>query len=219
MTRAAHHPSVSGGFDVEAVRARFPILARPVRGGPLAYLDNAATTQKPESVIEAEADFYRASNANAHRAMHTLGHESTLALDSARRAVARFLSAESSEEIVFTAGATASLNLAAHSLGSLLLTPGDEVLLTEMEHHANIVPWQVIAQRQGAAVRAIPVRDDGGLDLDSLDSLLTERTRILSLTHVSNVLGVRNPLAEIAARAHARWVIVVVDGCCCSACE
>lgn len=200
-------------FDVAAVRAMFPILSRTVRGKPLVYLDNAATTQKAESVISAEAEFYRSSNANAHRGVHTLGHESTLALESARAKVARFLNASSSDEIVFTRGATESLNLAAHSLGELLLQPGDEVLLTEMEHHANIVPWQMAANRAGATIRAIPVLDDGRLNLDSFDSMLTERTKIVSLTHVSNVLGTVNPVREIADRAHALGAAVVVDGC------
>jgi cysteine desulfurase/selenocysteine lyase len=213
VTRVSNDPRPAIAFDVDTVRARFPILSRTVRGKPLVYLDNAATTQKPESVIEAEAAFYRTSNANAHRGVHTLGHEATLSLESARSKVARFLNAESSDEVIFTAGATASLNLAAHSLGSLLLTPGDEILLTQMEHHANIVPWQMIASRFGATIRAIPVRDDGVLDLDALDTLLTDRTKILSLTHISNVLGTRNPIADIAARAHARGVTVVVDGC------
>lgn len=210
MTIAA--PRIAG-FDVAAVRARFPILARTVRGKPLIYLDNAATTQKPESVIGAESDFYRNSNANAHRGVHTLGHEATLALESARSKVARFLSASSPDEIVFTRGATESLNLAAHSLGELLLEPGDEVLLTEMEHHANIVPWQMIAKRAGATIRAIPVLDDGRLDLNALDALLTKRTKIVTVAHVSNVLGTINPVRAIADRAHALGATVVVDGC------
>ncbi len=213
MTHTADDRQSLAAFDVESIRAHFPILSREVRGKPLVYLDNAATTHKPESVIEAQADFYRNHNSNANRGVHTLGHEATLAFDSARRAVARFINAESTDEIIFTQGATAALNLAAHSLGTLLLRQGDEILLTEMEHHANIVPWQMIAQRIGATVRAIPVLDNGDLDLGSLDSLLTERTRIVSLTHVSNVLGTRNPIARIAERAHAVGAVVVVDGC------
>jgi cysteine desulfurase/selenocysteine lyase len=205
-------PSVAP-FDVVALRAQFPILARTVHNKPLVYLDNAATTHKPESVVDAEAAFYRNTNANANRAVHALGHEATLALDAARSKVARFLNAASADEIVFTRGATESLNLAAHSLGELLLQPGDEVLLTEMEHHANIVPWQMIAKRTGATIRAIPVLPDGRLDLDALDSLLSERTKIVALTHVSNVLGVVNPVRVIADRAHALGAIVVVDGC------
>ncbi len=213
MTRIADEQRATEAFDVASLRAQFPILSREVRGKPLVYLDNAATTHKPASVIEAQADFYRNHNSNANRGVHTLGHEATLAFDAARRSVARFLNAESTGEIVFTGGATAALNLAAHSLGTLLLQPGDEVLLTQMEHHANIVPWQMIAQRTGATVRAIPVLDSGELDLDSLDTLLTERTKIVSITHISNVLGTRNPIAQIAARAHAVGVVVVVDGC------
>lgn len=203
----------SSTFDVRAVRSRFPVLARTVHGRPLVYLDNAATTQKPASVIDAEAAFYRTSNANAHRGVHALGHEATLALESARRTVARLVNATSPDEIIFTRGATESLNLAAHSLGELLLKPGDEVLLTEMEHHANIVPWQMAAQRAGATVRAVPVLDDGRLDLDAFNRLLTGRTKIVALAHVSNVLGTVNPVGEIASRAHAAGATVVVDGC------
>lgn len=205
-------PTVAA-FDVAPVRAQFPILVRTVHDKPLVYLDNAATTHKPESVIDAEAAFYRTTNANANRAVHALGHEATLALDSARSRVARFLNASSADEVIFTRGATESLNLAAHSLGELLLKPGDELLVTEMEHHANIVPWQMIAKRFGATIRAIPVMPDGRLDLDALDSLLTERTKIVSLAHISNVLGTINPVRAIADRAHALGALVVVDGC------
>lgn len=200
-------------FDVARVRERFPILSRRVHGRPLVYLDNAATTQKPESVIEAEADFYRHRNANAHRGVHALGHEATLAIEGARGALARFLNAQSADEVIFTRGATESLNLAAHSLGELVLEPGDEILVTEMEHHANLVPWQTAARRSGATIRAAPVFDDGRLDLEALDALLTERTKIVSLSHVSNVLGTVNPIERIADRAHRVGAIVVVDGC------
>lgn len=200
-------------LDVAALRGAFPILSREVRGLPLVYLDNAATTQKPDAVIDAEAEFYRTSNANAHRGVHALGHEATLALEAARSAVARFLGARSADEVIFTRGATESLNLAAHSLGELLLSPGDEVLVTELEHHANIVPWQMTARRAGARVRAVPVLDDGRLDLDALGSLLSERTKIVAAAHVSNVLGTVNPIAEIARRGHAVGAVVVVDGC------
>lgn len=200
-------------FDVDALRAAFPILSRTVHARPLVYLDHAATTHKPESVIAAEADFYRTSNANAHRGVHALGHEATLALESARTAVARFVAAASQNEVVFTRGATESLNLAAHCLGGLLLGPGDEILLTEMEHHANIVPWQMVAKRAGATVRAARVLDDGRLDLDSFQNLLSERTRIVSIAHISNVLGTVNPIEAVAARAHEAGAVVVVDGC------
>lgn len=200
-------------LDVGRVRADFPILSRGVHGRPLVYLDNAATTQKPSGVLEAVAEYSATSNANAHRGVHALGHESTIALERARARVAAFLGAGSADEIVFTGGATHALNLLAHSMGSMLLREGDDVLLTEMEHHANIVPWQMIAQRVGARVRAVPVLDDGRLDMDSLASMLTERTKVVSVAHISNVLGTVNPVEEISRLAHGVGATVVVDGC------
>ena len=211
--RATTEHTSRATLDVESVRAVFPILSRKVHGRPLVYLDNAATTHKPEAVLDSINAYYQASNANAHRGVHALGHETTLALEQSRSRVARFLNAPSADEIVFTGGATHALNLLAHSMGSLLLREGDEILLTEMEHHANIVPWQMIAQRVGARVRAVPVLDDGRLDMDALASMLTGRTKIVSVAHISNVLGSVNPVDEISRLAQAVGAKVVVDGC------
>lgn len=214
MGAATDHPEHGAMLDVARVRDDFPILARRVNGRPLVYLDNAATTQKPTSVLDAMSEYYLESNANAHRGVHALGHEATLALEQARSRVARFVGAGSADEIVFTGGATHALNMMAHSMGSLLLLrEGDEILLTEMEHHANIVPWQMAAQRAEALVRAVPVLDDGRLDMDALASMLNERTKIVSVAHISNVLGTVNPVAEIARLAHGVGAEVVVDGC------
>lgn len=210
---ATDHTEQGATLDVARVRTEFPILARTVHGRPLVYLDNAATTQKPTSVLEAMSGYYRASNANAHRGVHALGHEATLALEQARSRVARFLGAPSTDEIVFTSGATHALNLLAHSLGGLVLREGDEILLTEMEHHANIVPWQMAAASVGATVRAVPVLDDGRLYMDAFASMLSERTKIVSVAHISNVLGTVNPAEEIARQAHAFGARVIVDGC------
>lgn len=194
----------------ELFASRFPVLRRIVNGRPLVYLDNAATTQKPETVISAEARYYRRHNANVHRGMHTLAAEATDMYEACRARVARFLNVSRPAQIVITSGATAALNLAAFGLRRRL-KPGDEILLTEMEHHANLVPWIRLAKEKGLLLRHIPVTDDGRLDLDRLPELLTDRTRIVSLTLVSNVLGTINPVAEIAHEAHRRGAAVIVD--------
>jgi cysteine desulfurase / selenocysteine lyase len=199
-------------FDVTAVRADFPILSRTVHGKPLIYLDNAATAQKPEAVISAMADFQRTSNANAHRGLHTLANEATQAMEDARAAVAHFLSASRPEEIVFTKGATEAINLVANGLAARL-KPGDEIVLSEMEHHANIVPWYFLRERCGAVIRWVPVLDDGALDMAAYRALLGPRTRIVALTHMSNVLGTLNDAAEIVSLAHAAGALVLLDGC------
>jgi cysteine desulfurase/selenocysteine lyase len=197
-------------FDVERVRADFPILSRQVRGGRLAYLDSAATAQKPRAVVEALSRFYFESNSNVHRGVHLLAEEATLAYDAARERVRQFLNAGSAEEIVFTSGTTAGLNLLAQGLvGSL--KPGDEIVLTIMEHHSNIVPWQLAAHRVGAVLRAVPVLPDGSLDLDELARLVNQRTRIVTVSHISNVLGTVAPVARMAALAHQVGALVVVD--------
>jgi cysteine desulfurase/selenocysteine lyase len=199
---------------LELIRADFPILSRVLQGGhPLVYLDSANTSQKPQVVIDAMVDHLEHHNANVARAMHQLGAESTAAFEGARDKVATFLGAPSRDEVVFTKNASEALNLVANSLAwSGRIGLGDEVLITEMEHHSNIVPWQLLTERTGATLRWIGLTDDGRLDLDDLDELLTERTKVVALTWVSNMLGTLNPVAEIARRAHEVNALVVVDG-------
>jgi cysteine desulfurase/selenocysteine lyase len=199
-------------FDVDAIRRDFPILAREIEGRPLVYLDSAATSHKPQAVIDAELDFYRLHNANAHRGIYTLAEEATELFEGARATIAGFLGAPSPSTIVFTRGTTESINLVAHGWGRKFLGPGDEVLLTEMEHHSNIVPWQFTADATGATLRYIPLTDDGLLDLSDLGSLLTERTKILAVTGMSNALGTFPPLRELIDAAHAVDAVVLVDG-------
>ena len=202
----------SGAWNVARVRRDFPILAREVRGHPLVYLDNAATAQKPTAVIGAMQRYFETGNANVHRGVHALSQEATLAYEQTRELAARFLGARSSAEVVFTAGTTAALNLVAQSYGGSVLQPGDEILVTEMEHHSNLVPWHLIAERTGATIKAIPVTEAGGLDLAEYERSLTGRTKIVAVTHASNVLGAINPINAIAAMAHDVGAIVVVDG-------
>ena len=199
-------------FDVDAVRAQFPILARQVHGRPLVYLDSTASSQKPQAVIERLATYYAQGNANVHRGVHTLSEEATAAFEASRAKVARFINAASSKEIIWTRNATEAINLVAYSWGSANLQPGDEVLITEMEHHSNIVPWQLACQRAGATLRHVPVDDQGFLRLDLLPTLLTTRTRLFAFTAMSNVLGTINPVAELTAAAHAVGAVALVDG-------
>ncbi|MBI3648407.1 MAG: cysteine desulfurase [Actinobacteria bacterium] len=198
-------------MDVARVRADFPILERTVNGKPLVYLDSAATSHKPTAVIDAVSDFYAHHNANAHRGLYFLGEEATEAFEGARGKVARFFNAPGPETIVFTRGTTESMNLVAQGWGRKFLKAGDEVLLTEMEHHSNIVPWQMTAQVTGCVLRYIPLTDDGVLDLTDLGSLLTERTKILSVTGMSNALGTIPPLSRLVEAAHAVGAIVAID--------
>jgi cysteine desulfurase / selenocysteine lyase len=198
--------------DFAAIRRDFPIFEQRVNGKPLAYLDNTATTQKPASVIEAVTRFYRMYNANIHRGIYKIAEEATEAYEEARRKTARLLNARSSSEIVFTRGTTESINLVAYSWGRTNVGPGDVIVATEMEHHSNLVPWQILAQERGATVRYIPVDGDGLLDLSGLDRLLLGPVRIVAVTHMSNVLGTINPIAEIARRAHAAGARILVDG-------
>jgi cysteine desulfurase / selenocysteine lyase len=211
---AAPSPSrPAAPLDVGRIRADFPILSETVRDGrPLVYLDNAATSQKPRQVIDAISRFYTSENANIHRGLHYLSERATTAYDTAREKVARFLGAGSPAEIVFTRGTTEAVNLVAQSWGRSNLRPGDEVLVTGMEHHANLVPWQLVCEQTGATFRAVPITDRGELDLDAFDRLLTERTRLFAVGHVSNALGTVNPVRALAARAHARGALVLVDG-------
>lgn len=198
-------------FDPESVRPEFPILSRRIGDRPLVYLDSAASAQKPEAVISAMSDLMRHGYANVHRGLHTLANETTELYENARRKVAGFIGAEESE-IVFTRGATEALNLVASGLGQSL-SEGDEVLLTEMEHHANIVPWHFLRERKGVVLRFAPLLPDGSLDLDALERLITPRTRVVSVVHMSNVLGTVNPVARIAALAHAAGAVMVADAC------
>jgi cysteine desulfurase/selenocysteine lyase len=202
--------------ELEVIRKDFPILSRTVAGDrPLVYLDSANTSQKPQVVIDTMVDHLERHNANIARAMHQLGAESTEAFESARNKVAAFVNAPSRDEVIFTKNASEALNLVANTLawatGPLAIGPGDEVVITEMEHHSNIVPWQLLTERKGATLRWFGLTDDGHLDLSDIDSLITERTKVVSLTWVSNMLGTINPVAEIARRAHEVGAIVVVD--------
>ncbi|WP_205472214.1 cysteine desulfurase [Nocardioides sp. SYSU D00038] len=202
--------------ELEVVRKDFPILERTLAGGvPLVYLDSANTSQKPQVVIDTMVDHLERHNANIARAMHQLGAESTEAFENARDTVAAFLNAPSRDEVIFTKNASEALNLVANTLawatGDLAVGPGDEVVITEMEHHSNIVPWQLLTERKGATLRWFGLTDDGHLDLTNLDELVNERTKVVSLTWVSNMLGTVNPVARIAARAHEVGAIVVVD--------
>jgi len=199
-------------LDVAAVRSHFPILGERTHGKPLVYLDNAATTQKPQSVIDRIARYYLHENANVHRAVHLLSERATTAYEDARRTVSRFLNAGDVREIVFVRGTTEAINLVAHSYGRSHLGPGDEVLVTAMEHHSNIVPWQLVCEEKAARLRVVPMTDAGELRLDEFERLLTDRTKIVSLVHVSNALGTVNPVRQIIEMAHARGVAVLLDG-------
>ncbi len=209
MNRSSSAPS---HLDPVAIRRDFPALMQEINGYPLAYLDNAATTQKPESVIRAIADYYRRDNANVHRGIYELSRRATEAFEGARSRVAGWIGAAEPAEVVWTRGTTESINLVASSWGGANLREGDEILISEMEHHSNIVPWQVIADRTGARLRFLPIDDEGRLQLDRLPSLLTERTRIAALTHVSNALGTINPIREIAPILRRNGTLLLVDG-------
>ena len=201
-------------FNVEEIRAQFPILKELVHGKPLVYFDNAATSQKPRRVIKAESAYYATINANVHRGVHTLSTKATEAQEAARETIRRHINAKHAHEVIFTSGTTASLNLAAFSLGQLLLKKDDEVLISGMEHHANIVPWQLACERYGARLRVIPITPSGEWDLSIADSLIADSAacKILAVSHVSNTLGTINPVKELIAEAKKRGIITVVDG-------
>jgi len=203
-------PPVS--FDVENVRCEFPILSQKVRGKALVYLDNAATSQKPKAVIETIARYYQSGNANIHRGVHFLSEHATEEHEAAREAVRRFINAAKSEEIIFVRGTTEAINLVAQTYGRAHVTAGDEVVVSAMEHHSNIVPWQILCEQQGGRLRVIPINDQGELLLDEFAKLLGPRTKIVAVTHVSNALGTVNPIREIVKTAHAHGVPVLVDG-------
>ena len=197
---------------VNDVRNMFPVLSRKIYGKDLVYFDNAATSQRPQSVIDEWNRISSESNANIHRAVHRMADEATQAYEASRDAVKEFLNAEFREEIIFTSGTTASVNLVAFCFGEAFVKEGDEVVVTEAEHHSNIVPWQMMCQRKGASLKVLPVDDSGHLHVDKLDSLLTEKTKIMAVTHISNVLGLVNPVKEIIEICHSKGVAVLVDG-------
>ena len=198
-------------LDINAIRTAFPILNQEVKGKPLVYLDSAASAQKPQQVLDAITHYYQHDNANVHRGAHTLGDRATQDFEGAREAVRAYLNAASTKEVIWTKGTTEAMNLVASGL-SASLQPGDEIIVSRMEHHANIVPWQMAAERSGAKIKVWDINPDGELDLEQWDSLLTDRTRILALTHVSNVLGTINPVKDIVAKAKVANVTTVIDG-------
>ena len=210
MTSVASAPREA--LDLKAIREEFPILRQRVHGKPLVYLDNAATTQKPQAVIDRLVRYYTEENANIHRGVHVLSVRATDAYDAARETVRRFLNAADAREIVFVRGATEGINLVAQAWGRAHVGAGDEIVISEMEHHSNIVPWQMLCEEKGARLRVIPITDAGELRLDEYERLLNDRTRIVSVTHVSNALGTMNPVAEIVRLAHDRGIPVLVDG-------
>lgn len=205
-------PLPESDFNVEAIRRDFPILNQEINGNPLAYLDNAASSQKPVQVIEAVDAYYRLDNANVHRGVHKLSQRATDAYEGARDKVRSFLNAKSDKEIVFVRGATEAINLVAQSFIRPQVKPGDEILISHIEHHANIVPWQMVCEQTGAKLKVIPMTESGELDLSDFDSLLNERTKILAIGHVSNALGTINPIKEMIAQAKAKSIPVLVDG-------
>ncbi len=199
-------------MDIASIRDEFPILHQKVNGYPLVYLDSTATSQKPRSVIEAVDSYYREHNSNVHRGVHTLGTRATDLYEGARDKVRRFIHANSTQEVIFTRGTTASLNLVAHSYARANLQEGDEIVLTEMEHHSNIIPWQQAAKATGATLTYLPMQDDGTITLEDVRKTISNKTKIVAIAHVSNVLGTMNPIKEIAAIAHEHGAVIVVDG-------
>lgn len=204
--------TIETAFDVQAVRRHFPALNREVKGKPLVYLDNAATTQKPQVVIDALINYYSNYNANIHRGIHTLAEEATAAFEATRDAVQAFLNAPSREEIIFTSGCTEGINLVAQTWGRANIQAGDEVIVSNMEHHSNIVPWFMICQEKGATLKVIPIDERGELMLDAFEEMLSEKTKLVSVMHVSNALGTINPVKTIIEKAHAVGAKVLVDG-------
>jgi cysteine desulfurase / selenocysteine lyase len=209
------NPAISAAqarLDVKAVRSDFPILATRLYGKPLVYLDNAATTQKPQVVIDRLTRYYAHENANVHRGVHSLSERATEAYEGARQTVCRFLNAVDPQGIVFVRGTTEAINLVAQTYGRVHVGTGDEIVLTVMEHHSNIVPWQMLCEQKGARLRIVPMTDSGELRLDEYEALLSDRTRIVAVSHVSNALGTINPIRHMVEIAHARGVPLLVDG-------
>ncbi|MEN2768375.1 cysteine desulfurase [Ornithinibacillus xuwenensis] len=199
-------------MDVKAIRQMFPILDQEVNGHPLVYLDSSATSQKPISVIEAVENYYRFDNANVHRGVHTLGSRATDQYEGAREKVRRFINARSTGEVIFTRGTSTSINTVAYSYARANLEPGDEILITPMEHHSNIIPWQQAVKATGATLKYVPLQDDGTVAIEDIQNLVTDNTKVVAIAHVSNVLGTINPIKEIAKIAHAKGAVLVVDG-------
>lgn len=199
-------------FNVEKIREDFPILQTMVHGRPLVYLDNGATAQKPLAVINSMVDYYKGYNSNVHRGVHYLSQKATDAHEAAREGVRAFINAEKTREVIFTRGTTESINIVAHSFGKAFVNAGDEIIITAMEHHSNIVPWQMLCEERGAILRVIPINADGELILEEYDKLLNERTKLVTVVHVSNTLGTVNPVKEIIAKAHAVGAAVLIDG-------
>ena len=199
------------GFDVAAIRADFPILQRAVNGQPLVYFDNAATSQTPQQVIDVITDYYQNYNANIHRGVHTLSQEATDKYELARKTLQKHFNVKHTHEVLFTSGTTHSINLVAFGFGTLL-SPGDEVIVSALEHHSNIVPWQMMCERSGAQLKVIPMTDEGSLDMTAYAKLLNKKTRLVFVNHVSNALGTVNPIKDIIVQAHAVGAAVLVDG-------
>ena len=205
-------PTIETSLDITAVRKLFPVLTREVKGKPLVYFDNAATTQKPQVVIDALINYYSGYNANIHRGIHTLAEEATAAFEDTRTAIKEFINAESREQIIFTSGTTEGINLVAQTWGRQNIKEGDEIIISNMEHHSNIVPWYLLCQEKGAKLRIIPITDNGELEMEGFENLLTERTKLVSVVHVSNALGTINPVKTIIEKAHEVGAVVLVDG-------
>ena len=199
-------------IDIDTVRSLFPVLDQKVNGKPLVYFDNAATTQKPRQVIDALTGYYEGYNANIHRGIHTLAEKATSAFEETRAAIQRFINAPSTDEVIFTYGTTDGINLIAKTFGRQFIGAGDEILISTMEHHSNIVPWQMLCEEKGCILKVIPIHDSGEIDMEAFDRLLTDRTRLVSVGHASNALGTVNPVKEIIGKAHAAGARVLVDG-------
>jgi cysteine desulfurase/selenocysteine lyase len=210
--KAAVDQQVSLAPSIEDIRAQFPILHQQVNGKQLIYFDNAATTQKPSVVVEAISNYYNQYNANIHRGIHALAEKATAAYEETRLEIQKFLNAPEAEEIIFTSGTTSGINLVSNGYGRKFLQPGDEVLISEMEHHANIVPWQMICQEKGARLKVVPIDDEGNLMMDAFQKLLTKKTRIVAINHISNTLGTINPVKEIVRMSHSAGAVVLLDG-------
>src|SRR5258706_738203 len=204
--------AIQNELDVNAIRRQFPILKREVKGKPLIYFDNAATAQKPQVVIDALVNYYTGYNANIHRGIHTLAEEATAAFEAIRDAVKQFINAAAREEIIFTRGTTESINLVAYTWGRQNIKAGDEIIISTMEHHSNIVPWQVLCEEKGAVLKVIPINDEGELLMDEYLKLLNPKTKLVSIVHVSNALGTVNPVKQIIDAAHKAGTIVMVNG-------
>ncbi len=199
-------------FDIQKIKSDYPILQREIRGHKLVYLDSGASTQKPIEVINAHEEFFKTINSNIHRGLHTLAEESTNAYEKTRTHIAKFIGGVKTSEVIFTAGTTESINLVAYTWGEANISEGDEIVLTDMEHHANLVPWVMLAQRKNAVIKRIPITDDGRLDLTDIDKIITEKTKLVAVTHMSNVLGTLNPVKQLAEIAHKNGALILADG-------